>query len=94
MKFLIREARPLDSVVISLSADVEVLGRIPDSTVGLFFGEELFHSMYALGICVSLSFTQVIYCVLFFGDPFTLLTTVRWRPFNYVCVSIWSSLKK
>ena len=69
--------RSLFSVVMPSSSDQEVRNSIPDSTVGYFFSEELFHGMYRLGISssFSVSFFHFLTYVFFGGGLFTLLIT-------------------
>ena len=58
----------------SLTTDQEVPGSIPGSAVGFFSSGELFHGMHRLEVYVF--FVHVQSCIVFWGGPCTLLSSV------------------
>ena len=65
--------RPVVTLGTSLPTHPEIPSSIPDSTVGFFCSQELFHGTYGLNVCMSLVY--ILSYVVFGEGPLTLLIT-------------------
>ena len=77
-------------MVTSFPTGQEAPGSVPGSFMG-FFSIVLFHGMYGLGMCVSLSFVYILFYIFFGGGPWTLLSRSEKALQSRPCSYMWSN---